>query len=85
MVPTGLEKWEVIFQSGKNQGILLKILGKSEKITLENRKKNTGKVREICHSEKVGTIPFTARLAIVSISPHIGKVKSKKLEVSPYM
>ena len=31
-----LEKWESIFQSGKSQGILLKILEKSEKIILEN-------------------------------------------------
>ena len=33
-----LEKWEGIFQSGKSQGILLKILEKLEKITLENLK-----------------------------------------------
>ena len=42
MVPTGtgnqgkLGKWEGIFQSGKSQGILLKILEKLEKIMLEN-------------------------------------------------
>ena len=60
MVPTGLEnrenleKWEGIFQSGKSQGILsnwkilLKILEKSEKNTGKLKKKNTGKVREIC-------------------------------------
>ena len=34
--PLGLGKWESIFQSGKGQGILPKILEKSEKIILEN-------------------------------------------------
>ena len=62
--PLGLDKWESIFQSGKNQGILLR-LEKSGHFTQNTRKirknrrkieKNTGKVREICKPVIVKTM-----------------------------
>ena len=59
MVPTGTGKpgkWEDFFQSGKSQGILLKILEKSEKIIYWKTEKNTRKVREICQLLIVKTL-----------------------------
>ena len=57
-----LEKCEGISQLGKSQGILPKILEKSEKLYWKIEKKNTGKVREICqpvNSENPGSmIPY---------------------------
>ena len=49
--PENLEKLESIFQSGKS-GDFTQNTGKSEK----NIVGNTGKVKEICQSEKVGTM-----------------------------
>ena len=52
-----LEKWEGIFQSGKSQGILLR-LEKSGNFTQNTGKieKKTGKVREICQLVIVKTL-----------------------------
>ena len=56
--PPGLEsmeKREGIFQSGKSQGILPKILENQEKLYWKIEK-NTGKVREICQPVIVKTL-----------------------------
>ena len=53
-----LDKWESIFQSGKSQGILLRVVksGNFTQNTGKIRKNNTGKVRKICQPVIVKTL-----------------------------